>query len=74
MYRHKPKQEILSQEFITRTDIQMLFKIGAPKAQVIFDKVQQAVIDDGKINIPGKVSVHRLYRMMGLPLSKYATS
>ena len=66
--RKKRPEEILSKEFITRTDIERLLHIGAPKAQVIFDKVQQAVADEGKLNIEGRVSWRRMYKMLGLAI------
>lgn len=66
MGRSKTTEEILACEFITRSDIQRLFRIGAKKANDIFDNVQAKVESEGKLNIPGKISWRRMYRMLGI--------
>lgn len=68
MTRRKTTEEILSREMITKSDIKMLFGIGERKAQDIFDKVRQKVESEGKLNIDGRVSWRRVYRMLGLPI------
>ncbi len=66
----KSTDKILSREFITKTDIQMLFGIGTVKAAELFVKVQRQVEEEGKLNIPGRISWKRMYRMLGLPIPK----
>lgn len=68
MERRKSVEEILSREMITQSDIRMLFGIGYKSAKELFDKVQKKAESEGKINIPGRVSWRRLYRMLGLPV------
>lgn len=68
MANKRTQDEILSNEFITRSDIQYLFRIGSKKATDIFNKVQAKVESEGKLNIPGKISWRRMYRMLGLPI------
>lgn len=68
MNRRKTPEEILSREFVTVTDIGMLFGIGPKKAKDIFEKAQKKVEDEGKLNVPGRVSWRRVYRMLGLPI------
>lgn len=70
----KSADKILSREFITKTDIQMLFGIGTVKAAEIFEKVQRKVEEEGKLNIPGRVSARRMYRMLGQPFPKFEES
>ena len=68
MERRKSVEEVLSREMITQTDIRMLFGIGCKSAKELFDKVQKKAESEGKINIPGRISWRRLYRMLGLPI------
>mgnify|MGYP005819940109 CR=1 FL=1 len=74
MYRERTTEEILSREFITCSDIERLFRIGRPKALAIFDKVQQKVESEGKLNIPGRISWRRMYRMLGLKIPQIGVS
>ena len=59
----KSEEAILQREFITKTDIKMLFNVGERKASTIFDAVQKQVTDEGKLNIPGRISWRRMYKM-----------
>lgn len=70
MCKRKGKEAILSRDFITVTDVMMLFSIGKAKAEDLFDKVQKNAESEGKINIPGRISWRRLYRMLGQPIPK----
>lgn len=74
MYRERTTEEILSREFITCSDIERLFRIGRPKALAIFDKVQKKVESEGKLNIPGRISWRRMYRMLGLQIPQIGVS
>ena len=64
----KSEEAILQREFITKTDIKMLFNVGERKAATIFDAVQKQVTDEGKLNIPGRISWRRMYKMLDLPI------
>ncbi len=69
----KTQEEILSCDFITKTDVMMLFRIGDKKATDIFKKVQAQVESEGKINIPGRISWRRMYRMLGQPIPNFTS-
>lgn len=69
--QQKTQEEILSCDFITKTDIMRLFHIGNDKAVEIFDKVSAQVESEGKINIPGRISWRRMYRMLGQPIPNF---
>lgn len=64
------KEAIIAKEFITKTDIKFLFRIGDRKAEELYKAVRQNAIDEGKLNIDGKISVRRLYSMLGLPITE----
>lgn len=68
MSKAKTKEEILSQDLITQTDIQRLFKMGVKRAKFIFENVQKDTEEAGKLVVPDRISWRRMYRMLGLPI------
>ena len=64
----KSKESILANDFITCTDVRYLLCVGAEKARYIFTEVQKKVESEGKLNVPGKISWRKMYKMLGEPI------
>ena len=68
MSKAKTKEEILSRDLITQTDIQRLLKVGSKRAKFIFENVVKDTEAAGKLTVPDLVSWRRMYRVLGLPI------
>ena len=63
------KERILEKDLITATDVSVLLGVGYAKGKKIFDELAKETKEDGYLLVPGKISIQRLYRRIGINLN-----
>ena len=60
------RESILHRIYLTRTDVRTFMRCGWKKANDLFDACHQKCIDDGKINLEGRIYYKHLLELTGI--------